>query len=282
MSTSNIIDLIDLDKKVIYIDQFAISDMMKALNPNTRAHKKGRLDTFWITLFKKLDRLCKLQLIVCPESEFHTDESLLAPFFKPLERMYKLLSVGIRFYDYQTIKRLQILEYAKNWISGKEERDVVIDVNHVVDGEINDWQKAFAVSVKLPYNLDWINDLRKYRERTHQGIRSVFKRWQSEQNKTFDDWFEEEVIGIGQAILKIYEMHQKRLSATATGYLDLTVNDTIAPPEVVLVYSIQDVFIKAGIQKSDIWQKTEEFLASPLLKKIPYIKIFGNGPFQLH
>lgn len=58
------IPLPELNKQVIYIDQFAISNMMKALNTKTEANKKGRVDVFWETLFKKLDRLCKLQLII--------------------------------------------------------------------------------------------------------------------------------------------------------------------------------------------------------------------------
>ena len=66
-----------LKKKVIYIDQMAISNMMKILNPETKAYKKGSVDEFWFLLFNKLDYLSKLQLIICPDSEFHEEESLL-------------------------------------------------------------------------------------------------------------------------------------------------------------------------------------------------------------
>lgn len=46
-----------VSKRVLYLDQSVISDMMKALNPEMNAHKQGRVDPFWHELFVKLDRL---------------------------------------------------------------------------------------------------------------------------------------------------------------------------------------------------------------------------------
>jgi hypothetical protein len=59
-------------KTVVYLDQLVISEMMKALNPAARAH--GRVDSFWLELFERLDVLSKLQLIICPDSETHRDD----------------------------------------------------------------------------------------------------------------------------------------------------------------------------------------------------------------
>jgi ADP-heptose:LPS heptosyltransferase len=85
----------ELNKSVIYLDQFAISNML-ALNPGAKSGSQTRLDLpFWLTLFEKLDSLCKLQLIVCPDSDFHRHESMLSAFYPPLERMYELLSGGV-------------------------------------------------------------------------------------------------------------------------------------------------------------------------------------------
>jgi hypothetical protein len=63
-------------KKVIYIDQFAISDMMKAIDAKARGH--NRVDPFWLRLFEALERVGKLRLAVCPSSPIHSEESLLA------------------------------------------------------------------------------------------------------------------------------------------------------------------------------------------------------------
>jgi hypothetical protein len=62
-----------LKKKVIYVDQFAISNMMKALDVTARGHDRARADAFWLALFEALERVCKLQLAICPDSEQHQE-----------------------------------------------------------------------------------------------------------------------------------------------------------------------------------------------------------------
>lgn len=54
----------NLSKSVVYLDQMAISNMMKALNPSAKGHDRAVRDGFWRPLFEKLDRLSKLQLLV--------------------------------------------------------------------------------------------------------------------------------------------------------------------------------------------------------------------------
>ena len=263
----------ELDKKIIYVDQFAISNMMKALNSQTEPYQKGTLDNFWFRLFERLDSLCKLQLILCSDSGFHTRESLLAPYFETLKRMYELLSYGVSFCSHKTIKRFQIHEHAKNWISGKAQKELHLDVHSVVHGKINAWQDRLIISLNVQYDLDWIDDLRKTRERLHKGLSEVFKRWQSEKNKTFDDWFEEESMVFGRTTLEIYLNYLKRFAGISSKRAELAVNDIFPPSSVSLIHSIHNAFREAGIEDSDIWPKTIEYLTSPFLKNVPFIKI---------
>jgi hypothetical protein len=240
-----------LNKKIIYVDQFAISNMMKALNPQTKSYQKGALDDFWVKCFERLDSLCKLQLIICPDSGFHTNESLLSPFFEPLKRMYELLSGGISFCDHETIKRFQLYYHASNWISGNQEKEINLDVNSVVRGKINAWQDRLFISVNINYSIDWIDDLRKARNKINKSLYNIFKRWQTEKNKTFGDWFEIESMSFGKVTLELY-----------LNYL-----------EGLILRSIKDAFLRAGIQEADVWPKTIKYLLSPSLKEVPFIKI---------
>ena len=263
----------ELNKKIIYVDQFAISNMMKALNPKTKTHKKGTLDKFWVNLFERLDSLCKLQLAICPDSDFHTDESLLSPYFEPLKQMYELLSQGVSFYDHDTIKRFQICQHAKNWISGKVEKELNLDVHSVVYGKINAWQHRLIISVGLQYSPGWIDDLRKARGKIHEGLREVFSRWQFEKDRAFDDWFEEESMAFGRVTLQRYFNYRSKFAPILVGRANVTVNDLFPPSSVILIHSIQDAFRQAGIQDSEIWLKTVEYLTSAHLKNTPFIKI---------
>jgi hypothetical protein len=134
--------------------------MMKALHPQTKTYQKGNLDKFWLRLFEKLYLLARAQLIVCPDSTFHSFESLLSPYYQPLKRMYKLLSHGIGFMDSDTIKRFQLMASAENWINGHPEKELDLDINNVIRGEINDWQGRFTISVNLNFDVYFIEQLR--------------------------------------------------------------------------------------------------------------------------
>lgn len=64
-----------LEKKVLYLDQFAISHLMMALN--SKLGKKDKIEKFWLTFFEKLEKVHRLQLLECPDSTFHQTESQL-------------------------------------------------------------------------------------------------------------------------------------------------------------------------------------------------------------
>lgn len=264
----------ELNKKIIYIDQFAISNMMKILNPDTSAYKKGTLDNFWLTLFEKLDSLCKLQLILCPYSNFHTSESLVSPYFEPLKRMYELLSCGVSFYDHEVIKETQIYEHATNWITNNADKKLDLDINSVITGKINVWQSRFIISVDIQYKPDLINELLEYRKKIHDGLSKIFIQWQSEKNKNFDTCFKEESLSWGNAVLHTYINYINRIYQTYNTNIELTANALFTPPPAFnLIHSIGDAFRENGVQDSDIWHKTVEYLTSTDLKDIPFIKI---------
>ncbi|MDD5556864.1 MAG: hypothetical protein PHN82_06400 [bacterium] len=262
-----------LKKKVIYIDQFAISNMMLALNPASKAFRKGNVDLFWSILFEKLDRLCKLQLIVCPDSSYHANESLVSPFYAALKRMYEQLSYGVSFYASTEIKLLQIHEHCTHWASGDAGKSLDLDVTRVVSGEIHAWQEKMYFSVNMSYSEEDADEVRKARERIHVGLARVFHRWQSEKDRTFDDWFNEEASAFGQVTLQIFRDAVIRRARIQAGQIEMTRNDLYPPYEASVIFTIQDVLKEHGVQPSEIWPKTIEYLTSLYLRDIPFVKI---------
>ena len=57
-----------LKKKIIYLDQFAISNMVKFFYPEVKVSKTRTIDSFYKVLFDKIHRLTSLQLVICPDS----------------------------------------------------------------------------------------------------------------------------------------------------------------------------------------------------------------------
>lgn len=267
------IPLPELNKKVIYIDQFVISNMMKALNTKTEANKKGRVDAFWRTLFEKLDRLCKLQLIVCPDSNIHTDESLMTGYFKELKRMYELLSHGASFEHPETIQMRQIYEHAFNWISGSPEKPISLNVHGVVHGKINAWQNRFIISIDRSFQTSWIEDIRKSRNFVCTEMTEVFKRWQSEKGKSFRYFFDYECSGFIRELIYSYVGQLKRWHNISRGDTEMNIEDVFPPSSYRMIKAVHDTFERAGIQEEEIWHKTMEYLNSKHIKDIPFLKI---------
>lgn len=260
-----------LNKKVIYVDQFAISNMMKILNPKTKANQKGKVDDYWRLLFSKLDRLCKLQLLICPDSTYHSEESLLSPFYQPLKRMYELLSHGVSFEDGSSIKKRQIYEHAKMWAGGNNE-ELKPNIRNIVHGRINEWQERYILTVQSTVEQQWVDNLRDVREQSHQGLSTLFQRWQQETGKTFKYWFTEEIMSIGPSILNQYVQFCSKQQKVLMGQLEPTLGNLYPTFGVEVVKTVIDAFERAGLTE-DIDTKVVEYLNSPDLVSIPFFKI---------
>ncbi len=242
----------------------AISDMMKILNPSIRGKKVGKVKPIWRKLFEKLDRLVKLQLIICPDSTMHYYESVVVPeYYQALKRMYEQLSDDVSFYDAETIKRFQVSQNFKKWRKEKDLR--VVDVYDVVSGdEIVGWQDRLRLSIEMGGSLDAriIDDIKKQRNQIGEQMKSVFERWQSEKGKGFKDWYEEERSAFGPMIIRSY------LENVFSDNLFSLMSETNA-----LVVEMHRLLSEKGFSDEDVFKETMTYFKSDEIKEVPYIKI---------
>lgn len=265
-------DLPKLNKKVIYIDQFSISNMMKFLNPSVKGHKKAGADIFWGELFKRLDTLCKLQLIICPDSDFHKHESLLAPYHQQLKRIYELLSHGVSFYDHETIKLFQIMGQFKIWLG--EAKELELDVHKITSGEINVWQDRFIISMGDYNSQALVDELRSNREKSYDYMEGVFKRWQSEKDKDFDYWYNEEKKSEAGVIIELHTKDLQNMAKAYFGLAPLELGALLPGFATRLIYGLKDRFKEKDVLgEENLNKKVGEFLRSVEFEDTPYIKI---------
>lgn len=263
-----------LEKKVLYLDQFALSNMMKSLNPKAKSHGKDNLNAFWRELFERVDRLCKLQVLVCPRSEFHSDESLLSPFYDALKRIYELLSGGISFQDKHYIECLHYGEAAKQWVRGVSPPSVQIDRRKVLHGDLTGWHDRLIISVNMTYQDDWLQDIRTHRQRGHAGMASLYEYWRTEK-KTFAEVFQNECKEFGITLARLYREYLQTIVDASEGNLPDDPRKLLAPPYVHLVEYIRDVLLGCGVPQADTLRKTFEFFLSPDIQHVPHMRIAG-------
>ncbi|HRE04169.1 MAG TPA: hypothetical protein PKX00_01075 [Opitutaceae bacterium] len=171
-----------VDKKVIYLDQFVISNMMKELDPAAPAVAKGTNQGFYRTLFERLDRLCKLQLIVCPDSPVQHDESVVDPRFEKLRRVFRHFSHGSGLESPGTIFHAQLLRAFSAWRGGPPEPP--LDRAFALNGRYSVWNDRLRID--LNYTLPGLADsLRGVNERRTVRLRSVCAQWQRDTSFSF-------------------------------------------------------------------------------------------------
>lgn len=262
-----------IKKCVIYIDQFAISNMMKALNPETDAHKKGTLPKFWHELFARLDTLCKAQLIVCPQSFIHVDESRVTPFYNALKKMYELLSGDAVFQDPDSVLRSQLLQHARNWIAGNADNEIALTREDAFFRDFDHWKDRIQISMNSRIQPEWFEEYRENRQRVSEALARVFQRWTTEQDRAFEDWFFEEICGYGKRVIKSVRAHLNRQMEIHNGLTQPSLNDLFGSGDVTMFHLITKLMRESGLSDEQAIAKAIEFLQSPSLQKVPAIKI---------
>lgn len=256
----------ELKKKVIYIDQCAISNMMKVLSPEVKGHERALAEPFWVELREALDVVVRLQLVICPDSVEHEQESLASPFFKSLKSTYEHFSGGLSFEHGTSIKMHQVAEAARCFIK-KDELKFDFDPQRVVHGRIHKWQDHIRVSVDgiLPGTLE---KLREARSKSHAGLQKVFERWQKEK-KSFAEVFAQERDAYVPLIVQQFVADQQTRMKVMMGQAPMSVDAILPSTATHTVQMVQHIFeMEAAPAKPTV--TVRDFFESGLTKELPF------------
>jgi transcription elongation factor Elf1 len=261
-------------KKIIYLDQFAISNISKLLDPNIDEKRKEKTGSFWLELYKRLDFLKKMQVIICPESESHYNESLLSgSYFKRLRKVYTILSHEVSFKAFSSIQRYQILEHAKNWIIGDTKKELNIIRNHAIYGTVDRWLSRLIIAVQSDReDIDTFSILDSSKKEVNYRFNEVYKKWMVYEDFDFDEHYNFE---ISTYIKEIQEMHLAYLynyiNASQGNPIDVDILMADSMP--MMVEEIRRIFEKNNIDEMQSLHKLSEYFSSASFNLVPYINI---------
>lgn len=184
-----------LSKKVVYLDQFAISEIYKVKSGRRRPQSGGQ--AFWEEVTAGIDRAYLLQQVIFPGSNIHRDETIVAPFANDLALAHEMLSGDVSFTNYQDVELMQVFEYAEAYLRDRPVPSLSFDVDEVLRGCRNDWLPDMHITASMDYAA-FADGIRRERDETDASCMALWQRWIA-RKPTFDEVFAHEYNDFGNA-----------------------------------------------------------------------------------
>lgn len=255
-----------VQKRIIYLDQFVISNMMKELDP-----EHGRGTGFFHELFCALDRLSKLQLIVCPDSPLHDHESVVHPSYEKLRAVFRQLSHGVSLRDPTTLLHAAIMRTFNCWLQN-EECDAAVDRDFAFTGKSDVWRDRYRI--ELNYTLPGLaSELNAKREVVTQQLHRTCEEWRNDRHFSFRDTFENEVMGCARVILEQAGRYHTHYAAVAMGQAPFDDAVCFPPAGAMLVSRMFGALESRATSWDERLRLVHEFFASKQFRSISSVRI---------
>lgn len=270
-----------LKKKVIYLDQFAFSNIMKMLSAETPGHERAKAEPLWRELFESLGVLCRMQLVICPNSTEHHAESLISPFYEELKHTYEHFSTGISFERPISIQHRQVMTAFLAHLN-RTKAAFDFDPERITSGRLHGWGDRIYVTVSgaLPGEKQAIQQTRR---RTQVSLAGVFKEWQKG-GETFALAFEREKAAYARGILDAYVSDKRKQMQAIMGQIPATIENFLGSVNGSLVVDLEYAAKVRGLSPEKAKEAIRDFVASGAMNETPlehhlrgYVGFAGNA-----
>jgi len=270
----------NIKKKILYLDQFVISNLIKLLDESHPSHKRFKDDYFWKSLFIKLEAALKSQAIVCPDSFYHVDESLSGNIdFKLIKRLYEHFSSGNTLYPGFIIEKNQIVQHFEGWIENKKVKFKFEPEEISFKKDLHTWSVGLTVSVRGAPYPGQIENLQKVNALTREQLRAVWIRWQREVGFGFVERVKEETLGLGRGLMGAVQKFLNRkafaMAKMAAGEkYNLDLNDFLPPISNDILEELFRIARIKGVSETQIPETIGRyFIDTDSLLEIPQVRI---------
>jgi hypothetical protein len=268
-----------ITKKIVYLDQFVISNLIKLLDETHPSHQKIQDDPFWTQLFIKLERASKAQAIICPDSFYHRDESVVGGIeFRLMKRMYEHFSCGKTFYPSAIVQRFQMQNHFENWIHNRK-TEFEYNPQHITfNQDLHTWEIGMQISIGGGVRDGEIAQIRESNSRSAQSLREVWGRWQTEA-MSFEDRVKEETRAFGVATANTIQVFERRRSEAVRVLAndpnaDFDINDILPPMSVDLMQHLTRIASVNGLTGDDVPRAIGRYFSDvDSLLEIPSLRI---------
>lgn len=260
----------DVNKRVVYLDQFAVSELYKTKEGKRRPGAPNEL--FWKDCYALANRAYLRQQVIFPASNLHSDETIVWHSPEDLMLAHEMFSGETSFLPTDEIAMMQEWDFAEAFIKGLSAPAINFDVDGVLKGTRNVWLPVFHISVKSDYSM-FAPGLRLDRASAEASLRQLAKGW-ADNRRTFDQILKHELSSYGSAMrLALRGQVEKTNAAIASNdpsaILDLQFG-------LINRFSrLARMFERNGIAEHDAFREVSKFLDWPENQNQPTHKIFA-------
>lgn len=275
------IELPTLRKKVIYLDQFVLSELLKLLDSEHPSHEKIKKDKFWTDLFIKLEQLSKSQAVIFPDSFYHRDESIAGDKvdFRLMRRLYEHFSAGHTLYPDTVIEKNLLLSSFNSWLI-KEDPIFDNSIESIAfEGEkIHNWSLGLGISVTGGIKKEQVSELKKRNQNDEKALISIWKTWSEAKEFDFITAVHNEVGALKQHIRNAFNFHKKQVilneKISQGKEVDWSLEDIYPPISQEIFLGMFNLGRSVGLSDQDAAASIISFFDdTDFLLKIPKIKI---------
>lgn len=246
------IPLPDIRKKVIYLDQFFLSHAF-------RDQEKPFVDAA-----NRIKDMTARQLVVCPYSSVHTDETHLWRH-EQQENLYKFIKQTARGYKFNQAYEIKQEQMHRSFDAFRSSEDLIqsTDDRDAFHDEIHRWDDYIWVDIR-----PFLGDLEAKRQGKAAAIAALvdlFPAW-AKLTTTFEEDIEMEARGYGKSLLDQYlQMAMNVGNGNLVGYID-------APLDTMYIESLLH-FDSTTIEIDERLKRIGSFFSSPYFSNIPNVRI---------
>jgi hypothetical protein len=261
-----------LDKKVIYLDQLALSEMFKL--EMGRRRQDAPHEQLWTDLSGCVRRLVLLQQAVFPESDIHSNETTVFKHARELRDAYRRINGEVTFLDTETVRRKQVWAFADAYIGTGKPPAIDFPVDSVLLRDRNAWLPAITIHTNLDLS-QFADGIRADRAKVAEGMTRIAGRWAKEK-PSFDQALKEELEAYGRDHKQAFvEAMRRGLAGYGAGDFQAVINASMHP--VMLQHmDMVEKFRRIGFTQQEASSLVPDFWDWPPLQRLPVHRISAH------
>ena len=241
----------ELKKEIIYLDQFFLS------------HAFRQQERPFVEATERIKELADRQLLVCPYSSVHTDETHLWRH-EQQENLYKFIKQtarGHKFSQSYEIKQNQMIE-SFDLFRKQNPNNITLNERDAFHENIHKWDDYFWIDLR-----PILGDLEAIRQGKSDAIAALvdlFPDW-AKLTTTFQDDVTQEARGYGRSLMEQYLKMVASVSEDFMNYMHSSIDSSYV--ETLLHYDSSTMSIELRLQRIN------EFLSSGYFSNIPNVRV---------